>query len=68
MRVKIQELMDIKEVDSIPALHELLTANEATISQRTLYKWFNGDAFQSDKLEEVAKAAGVSAKWLIETD
>lgn len=68
MKVKMQELMDNLQVDTIPALHDVLTQNDAVISQRTLYKWFAGGPFQSEKLEEVAKAAGVKATWLIETD
>lgn len=66
--VNIEPLMQVLNAATIPALHEMLTENGATISQRTLYKWSNGGAFQSDKLEEVAKAAGVSAKWLIEAE
>lgn len=68
MKVRIEELMKELQVDSIPALHEVLMQNDSTVSQRTLYKWYNGGAFQSEKVEEVARAAGVSAGWLIEMD
>jgi hypothetical protein len=67
MKVRIKELMDIKEVDSIPKLHSLLLENDATVSQRTLYKWFNGGSFQSEKVEGVAKAAGVPVRFLVDT-
>lgn len=66
MKVRVKELMENQGVETIPALHRLLKDKDVRISQRTLYDWRDGKPFQSDKLACVAKAIGVSAKWLIE--
>ena len=66
MKVKIKELMDNLGLSTIPELYDYLNTRGAGVSQRTLYKWLQGEPFQSEKLAQVAKAAKVSGTWLIE--